>query len=184
MDEATRAAELSMYEPGESKGPSRRERSGNAAVALRLAGASYTEIAEALAFADAKAARSAVENTLAATATEHSREQLRAEEAGRLERLLRGVWAKATNPDHVEHLPAAKVALAIIDRHVRLHGLDAPAEVVVHSPTANEIDAWVAGMTATSIRDLRALEASVVDAEVIDEPLVAAERPGGAGGLD
>lgn len=178
MDDETRAAELSMYEPGSSKGPGRRERAGHAAVALRLAGASYAEIAEALAFTDAKAARSAVENTLAATASEHSRDQLRAEEAGRLERLLRGVWAKATNPDNPEHLPAAKVALAIIDRHVRLYGLDAPAEVVVHSPTAAEIDAWVAGMTSTSLKDLRALEATVVD---VDAELVG---PGGAGTLD
>jgi len=165
VDDATRAEELAMYDPGEARGPSRRERSGNAAVALRLAGASYAEIADALAFADAKAARSAVETTLAASATAHCREQLRSEEAGRLERLLRGVWGKATNPDHAEHLPAAKVALAIIDRHVRLYGLDAPAEVVVHSPTTAEIDSWVAGMTATSLADLRALEATVVDTE-------------------
>jgi len=167
----------------DGKGPSRRARNGNAAVALRLAGASYGEIAEALAFADAKAARSAVETTLAATATEHSRDQLRGEEAARLERLLRGVWAKATNPEHAEHLPAAKVALAIIDRHVRLHGLDAPTEVVVHSPTAAEIDAWVAGMTATSMKDLRALEATVVDIDptVIDAVAADATDPGADG---
>jgi hypothetical protein len=167
LDEATRAAEVAMYDDHEGRGPGRRARNGAAAVALRLAGASYTEIAEALALTDAKAARSAVETTLAAQTTEQTREQLRGEEAARLERLLRGVWGKATNPDHAEHLPAAKVALAIIDRHVRLHGLDAPAEVIVHSPTTAEIDAWVASMTAVSLTDLRALEASVVD-DVID----------------
>jgi hypothetical protein len=140
-------------------------------VALRLAGASYVEIAEALAFADAKAARALVETWLGESASDADRAALRTTETLRLERLLRGVWGKATNPDHPEHLPAAKVALAIIDRHSRLHGLDAPAEVVVHTPTTAEIDAWVANMTAVGMSELRALEAPVViDADVADEP--------------
>jgi hypothetical protein len=92
-----------------------------------------------------------------------TREQLRNEEAGRLERLLRSVWAKATDPMNPEHLPAVKVAVGIIDRHIRLHGLDAPSEVIVHTPTMTEIDQWVAHVTSAQISDLRELEASVVD---------------------
>ena len=41
-------------------------------------------------------------------------------------------------------LPAVRVALAIAERRAKMHGLDAPSEVVVHSPTVADIDAWVA----------------------------------------
>lgn len=141
----------------------RQSRQGAAAAALRLSGASYPEIAEALAFPDAKAARHAVEAHLAERLGDADREILRAEEAGRLERLLRSVWAKAMNAEHAEHLPAAKIALSVIDRHSRLLGLDAPAELVVHSPTLHEIDAWVARVTTQSSVDFLALEAQVIE---------------------
>lgn len=160
---SVRPDEVGMYDDHvDGQGPNRRQRQGAAATALRLAGASYVEIAEALSFVDAKAARALVEQTLGASTTDATRAQLRDEESARLERLLRSVWHKATTPEHAEHLPAAKVALAIIDRHSRLHGLDAPTEVIVHTPTTSEIDAWVASMTAVGMTDLRALEASVV----------------------
>jgi hypothetical protein len=143
--------------------PRRFDRQGAAAVALRLAGAPYADIAEALALASVDQARSMVIDDLAGRVSGDERALLRAEEAARLERLLRSVWGKATNPEHPEHLPAAKVALAIVDRHVRLHGLDAPAEIVVHTPTMAEIDAWVASMNAAAVAPYAALEAPVVE---------------------
>jgi hypothetical protein len=154
--------------------PYRPMRQGPAAVALRLAGASYHEIAEALSLSSARLARAAVEETLAAQAVDPTtREHLRAEEGARLDRLLRGVWAKATDLNHPEHLPAVKVARDLIDRRIRLYGLDAPSEVVVHTPTMLEIDQWVATVTATQLRDLRELEdRSVVD---VDEVIEAAD---------
>ena len=140
------------------------DRQGAAAVALRLAGASFAEVADALGLANPTTARTMVVAHLALTVPDdESREAMRQEESHRLERLLRGVWGKATDPGHPEHLPAAKVALSIIDRHARLHGLDSPAEVVVHSPTATEIDAWVASLTAAATEPLAALEAPVAD---------------------
>jgi len=142
----------------------RQFRQGAAAVALRLAGASYGDVAEALSIASAELARTMVESELGNRGLDRTdRDKLRAEESARLLRLLRGVWAKATSPDHPEHLPAAKVALAIIDRHVRLHGLDAPAEVMIHTPTTAEIDAWVAEVMATSVAPLRELAAVIDD---------------------
>lgn len=142
-----------------------------AAVALKLAGASYAEIADALEFPTPRAARHAVEEVLAAHAADPaSRETLRAEAVARLERLLRGAWAKATTPDHPEHIPSAKFALAVVDRVIRLQGLDAPAEVVVHTPTVREIDEWVSKVTGTALDDLRALEdPTIVEAEVIED---------------
>lgn len=148
--------------------PTRGNRSA-AAVALRLAGGSYGEVAEALDFATPAEARDAVEAHLALRSGDaQTREQLRAEAVGRLERLLRGTWGKATNPDHPEHIPSAKFALAVVDRLIRLHGLDAPAEVVVHTPTMREIDEWVATLTTDATADLVALEdPTIVDAEVV-----------------
>jgi hypothetical protein len=146
-------------------------RQGAAAVALRVAGASYADISEALGLSGARMAQTMVEADLANRVSDADRKVLREEESARLERLLRGVWQKATDPAHIEHLQAAKVALAIIDRHTRLHGLDAPAEIVVHTPTMSEIDEWVAAMSGSAISDLAALEAPVViDTEEAQQP--------------
>lgn len=145
-------------------------RQANAALALRLAGAGYDEVADMLGLASAGAARTAAESALEARAWDDvtGREKLRAENGARLERLLRSVWAKATNPDDPEHLVAVRVARDVIDRHCRLYGLDAPAEVVIHSPTTHEIDAWVAGMISASTEELRAMEPEIIDAEVVE----------------
>jgi len=132
-------------------------------LALRLAGAGYDEVADALGLPSAQIARDQVEVALEARAwgDVQGRERMRTEQSARLERLLRSVWAKATNPDHVEHLPAVKVARELIDRLIRLYGLDAPTEVVVHNPTAAEIDTWVATVIAAGTADLRAMEPPV-----------------------
>lgn len=150
--------------------PFRVSRSGSAALGLRLAGAGYDEIAETLGYEHAWAAREAVEATLAnrALADRDGRERLRAEEGARLLRLLRSVWQKATDTDSPEHLPAVKVAADLIARHTRLYGLDAPSEIVVHSPTAAEIDRWVAALVASTTEPLRAMEVAVVDVDVIE----------------
>jgi hypothetical protein len=142
-------------------------RTGAAALALRLAGAGYDEVADALGLGSAQLARDHAERALEARAWDdvEGRDRMRAENGARLERLLRGVWAKATNPDHPEHLAAVKVAKEVIDRHCRLYGLDAPAEVIVHTPTANEIDQWVAGMIALGAADLRDMERNIIDVE-------------------
>lgn len=142
-------------------------RTGAAALALRLAGAGYDEVADALGLTSAQVARDHAERALEARAWDdvQGRDRLRAENGARLERLLRGVWAKATNPDHPEHLSAVKVARELVDRHCRLYGLDAPSEVIIHTPTANEIDVWVSGMIAKSASDLLAMEPEIIDAE-------------------
>jgi hypothetical protein len=147
-------------------------RNAAAAVGLKIAGASYQEIADTLGFADAVTAREAVERDLAFRASEADpakREILRATEAGRIDRLLRGVWTKATNPADLEHLSAVRTALRLIDRRIRLYGLDAPTEIVI-TPTMTEIDAWVAQMVGTA-RGVQVTEAEiiVVPGEVVDE---------------
>lgn len=143
-----------------------------AAVALRLAGASYQEIADALVLDSPNDARNAVECDLRDRANDadlEKRELLRAQTAARLERLLRGVWGKATNPQDPEHLIAVTRALAIIDRHTKLYGLDAPAEVMVHTPTSVEIEAWVAAVTsATATVQIAEPDIFVIEGEVVN----------------
>lgn len=141
-----------------------KRRTGRAAVALRLAGASFGEIADTLSMVDAKAARDIVEGELAAGEQDPaSREVLRAEANARIERLLRGLWQKATDPRDPEHLPAARMALSLVDRHIRLNGLDMPTEVVVYTPTTAEIDTWVAEMLSSAQTPF----AEVVEADVL-----------------
>lgn len=141
-------------------------RQGAAATALRLAGASYDEIAETLSLPSANYAREIVIEQLATRLTDADRSTLRAEEDARLARLLRSVWAKANNPDHPEHLLAGRFALSVVDRRIKLYGLDAPTEVVVHQPTMSEIDAWVARVIEVQTAEARQLQADVTVPEL------------------
>lgn len=122
-----------------------RERKANAALQLKTAGASWYEIAETLGYPTARAALVAVEKALERElSSDESRSQMRDMAGRRLERLLRSSWSKATDPKHPEHLQAIARSRDIIDRHIKLYGLDAPSEVVVHSPSMTELEGWVA----------------------------------------
>lgn len=138
---------------------------GAAAVQLRLSGASFADIADILGLSNSKAALKAVERELAAQSSENEDEKarLRRETSMRLEKLIESVWTKATEPSDPEHLPALRTAVTIIDRHAKLHGLDQPSEVIVHTPTQTELDQWVAAMVANTMPDI--IEGEVVDFE-------------------
>lgn len=122
-----------------------RARKADAAVQLRIAGASWSEIATTLGYPTPRQALVSTERALQRQLQEgDSREQMRRMAGARLDRLLRSVWAKAVNPADPEHLLAVTKAREIVDRQAKLYGLDAPTEVIVHNPTATEIEAWVA----------------------------------------
>lgn len=139
-----------------------------AAVGMKAAGASYAEIARVLGYSSAHRARVAVERGLADVAGPEDKQQLRFLTSRRLERLLRGLWNKATDENSPEHLAAARTALAVIDRHARLYGIDAPQEMVVYNPSGVEIDAWVSKMVA-QVRPELPEEADIIDAEVVTD---------------
>lgn len=136
-------------------------RAGAAAVELRVAGASFAAIAETLALADAREALMLVERELASHLSDASVEVQRAEASERILTLLTNVWDKANDPEHPEHLPASRIALALVDRHIRLHGLDRPTEIVLHTPTAAELERWVSAVTAAQMP-------AVVEADVVE----------------
>jgi hypothetical protein len=119
---------------------------GAAAAALRMDGMAWREIADYLSVSQARAKREVEQylEAVADTADPRDRRTLRAREDARLDALLHTVWKKALDPADPEQLSAARTALAISERRARLHGLDAPAEMVVRTPASEEIDAWVA----------------------------------------
>ena len=142
-----------------------------AAIALKIAGASYTEIAQVLDYASAARARQSVEAGLAATVGDEDRAQQRFLASRRLDRLLRGLWPKATDETSEEQIPASRTALAIIDRWIKLNGLDAPSEHIIYNPSQKELEAWVMHMTQQVVgstpeeRDIIEAEYSEVYAE-------------------
>ena len=141
----------------------REYRQGTAALALRLAGASFSEVAEALGLGSVAEAYEMIESTLALRVTERDRETLRDLEAARLDRLQRSVWSAATDQDHPDHYIALNAALKISESRRRLLGLEAPTEISVHTPTQDELERWVAGVGQRGIEHLAALEANVLD---------------------
>jgi len=138
---------------------------GAAAVQLRLSGTSYVDIAHTLGLRDARAALTLVTRELAAQADENSedRDQLRREAAAQLDELLVGVMDKASDPYNDEHLVAVRAAVTIIDRRIKLYGLDAPTEITVHNPTATELDQWVATMVRHTMPALE--EPDIIDVD-------------------
>lgn len=140
-----------------------------AAVAMRIAGANYSEIARVLEYASPTLARQAVERSIAATTgTPESREHQRFLESRRLERLLRSLWNKATDETNEEHLAAIRTAVALIDRHAKLNGLDQPSEMVVYTPASEEIQRWVAQVTQEMRRGLPE-EEDILELDVIKD---------------
>lgn len=118
-------------------------RTVEAAIALKLAGASYAEIADTLDMDSPAIARRAVERGLARTIDETTDlKGMRALVSLQIDALTRSVWNRATDDTDPEHLSYARAALALLDRKSKLHGLDAP---VIHlvNPNAQELEQWV-----------------------------------------
>lgn len=145
-----------------------RDRKANAAIQLRIAGATWDEIAQSLGFPTARSALVATERALEKELkAEENQTAMRSLAGKRLERLLRGVWTKAIDPAHPEHLVAVDKARQIIDRHAKLYGLDAPTEVVVSNPAQQELEKWVA--TVIQEKQPALEEANIFDIEVMED---------------
>ena len=145
-----------------------RDRKANAAIQLKIAGASWDEIAEVVGFPSGRAALVATERALEKELqTEESQKHMRSLAGRRLERLLRGVWTKAIDPNNPEHLQAVDRARLIIDRHAKLYGLDAPTEFVVTNPSQTELESWVAKVIRESSNDLE--EPDIFDVDFYEE---------------
>lgn len=141
-----------------------------AAVALRLAGASYSAIAEIHELGSATIARQVVEEALAASVNEQKDiPKMRALTSLRLERLLQSVWGPATDPKHKDHLNYSRTALALVDRISRLHGTDAAQRIEVSTPDLERKEAWLR-LALEKVGGLDGIEeeADIIDAEVVE----------------
>lgn len=116
---------------------------GEAALALRLAGATFSEIAETLNFRDENQVRARINAELAKGVAEADRAKHRELATLRYERLLRALWGKAIDPANPEQLPAARASRELIDRIVAVQGAAVPQEVVITNPTSQELMAWI-----------------------------------------
>lgn len=146
-----------------------RDRKAAAALELKRSGASWDDICEVLGYPTPRAALVATEQALEKQlATPETRDYMRTIASGRLDRLLQGVWKKAIDddPKNTEHLAAVREARGLIADYRKLHGLDAPAEYVVHSPTLAEIEQWVSRMSAGEVT---VEEDDIFEADVVEE---------------
>jgi len=137
------------------------------AVALKIAGANYTQIAKALDYAHPALARQAVEQALSTSVHEEDRKAQRLLSSARIEALLRSVWPRANDSRDPDHLGYMRGALALIDRHAKLWGLDAPIEIVSYTPTQVEYQAALDSIVQQFVRDLPQ-EADIIG-EVLDD---------------
>ena len=133
----------------------------DAAVALKIAGASYLEIAETLEYASVADAARAIEARLAETTEPEGAawQTQRKLQRMRLDGLLKSVWEPANksivmDPEtetpimNPEQLSYHRAALSVLDRIAKLEGLDAPQRHVIYNPDAVEFDVTVKGLLA------------------------------------
>jgi len=137
------------------------------AMALKLAGASYAQIAENLGYADASGAHKAVARGMKSSLQESAGE-LRKIHYGRLEHMLMLVWPAVNQGD--SH--AVNSALQVMDRMERLYGLNA-AEKVDITASARDTIIVADGEKEAYIKALKeAIEEDgheIVDAEVVED---------------
>lgn len=106
-------------------------------LALKIAGASYPEIAEALDIA-VSTAHNDVQRALRDIPKDEA-DELRTIELSRLDRMQRELWAEAMKKEIplVARLPLMDRILKLIDRRAKMLGLDSPTQVEV---TGADID--------------------------------------------
>jgi hypothetical protein len=103
------------------------QRKSSQAVQLRVAGATLTQIAERLGYADASGAHRAITRALKEMLPEEDRQAGRRLELAKLDRLEMSAWPNALAGDD----KAANVILRCIGMRAKLLGLEAPAIVDV-----------------------------------------------------
>ena len=137
------------------------------AMALKLAGASYAQIADNLGYADSSGAYKAVSRGMK-NALQESAGDLRKIHYGRLEHMLMLVWPAVNQGDS----RAVNSALQVMDRMERLYGLNA-AERVDITAGARETIIVADGEKEAYIKALKeAIEEDgheIVDAEIVED---------------
>ena len=179
-----RTAQDAEFTETPSQAEQRRMRS-QGALAMRIRGADYGEIATVLEYASASDARRAVEHLLAEVseadgpgAWQTQRQVARL----RLEGLLAAVYPIALQPSDEGFFAAQRQAVTRVDRINVLDGLNAPTRHVVYSPAAAEFDAVVqkvlesSGIHEPHEGDIFELAEIVIDPDEAEEGELDAEE--------
>lgn len=119
-----------------------------AAMALMISGASFTDIARMLEYESAARAKAAVERALASTVGIEDKKTLRNIAAMRYEALLKSVMPRATNVKETNQLAYNQRASALVDRIVALHGLNAPTQIQI-TPSDEYLEQYTLNMKQT-----------------------------------
>lgn len=148
-----------------------RIRKAESAITLRRSGATWDEIAEVLGFPTGHHCQLATEKALQkALDNPEGRAFMRKLAGDRLDRLLRSVWKDSINEGSPTHLASMDRALKIIDRQAKLHGLDAPTEYVVSTPTAAEIERWVSEVSGAGTKQIEEADIfGVIEGKVVPD---------------
>ena len=126
VDDGTLSGTVTVANPvAVKRGMSAAERTRRA-MSLKLAGASYSQIAMNLGYHDASGARKAVQRGMKNALHETSSE-LKKIHYGRLEHMLMLLWPDVNTRD----LSSMSAALAVMDRMERLYGLNAAEKIDV-----------------------------------------------------
>jgi len=118
------------------------------ALELKIAGATYREIAATLGYNDGSAAYKAVQAGKRLGFAEPAAE-LRKIESDRLDRLQRAIWTQAVKGD----LPAINTALKISDQRAKLLGLNAPQRTDVTIKLDDQLAAQVVAVIQAVLGD-------------------------------
>jgi len=154
-----------------------RDRKAAAALQMKQAGETWEDIAEVLGYPTGRMALVATEKALEKQlGTAESQKFLRQLASRRLDQVLRAIYPKAIDPEDPEQMIAATKVREIIATSMKLHGLEAPTQIVHHSPHESEIDAWVAEVVTSKIPALTEADifGDVVEGEIVEEPVHAA----------
>lgn len=153
---------------GDSGAVTARRRKAEAALALLREGETWDTVAKTVGYPDGDTARVWTEKALAeGLLTPESQDFLRAVAGSKLEALLNAVYDDALSPDAPDQLAKHAAARATIKDHAELLGYGAPKQFVVNSPTAAQIEAWVAAVHAHDTIDIE--ERDIFDVEVLED---------------
>lgn len=142
---------------------------GAAALALRLDGAGFADIAKVLDLASPADARRMVDKALADIPTDMQNvERIRDMESRRIERILISLMKRATKPNDPDHLAYARTALAAIKQQTDLYGAAMPTKVdISYNPSAQQLEQWVGQITAAAHKGV--VEGDIIDVQVVEK---------------
>jgi hypothetical protein len=142
---------------------------GEAALSLKLAGATFEEICDTLGYRTTAACRRDIAIALAENVADVDRETHRHLATMRLERLLRAIYPKAIDPKSPEQLPAGRLAKEYVHEIALLNGAQMPQEIVLHNPSNPELMAWIARMTVDQMPKVTEHNPFIIEGEIVEE---------------